>query len=241
MKDEFKTGNPIWIYYRDIDNNDNLRLPQLLRGHLGQSYDIKKIKIPNYNLVQITGTLKGTFDNTAKSVCFYYRKQTWGEIQNVDLYLHLKTPVTIYDQVAGMPLSDKLPGNIYVKSFQRIATTTREFWYQINADQWVKFDDDQMTLVEHDPFTEQKATKPIVDLTYLKLNKVKATVDFLPNRAIDTYDQPYGLPLTKLANGTSVTLIARVKDDNGVTWYETDNSGYINASYIQLDDKDGED
>ena len=190
MKDEFKTGNPIWIYYRDIDSNDNLRLPQLLRGHLGQSYDIKKIEIPNYNLVQITGTLKGTFDNTAKSVCFYYRKQTWGEIQNIDLYLHLKTPVTIYDRVGGMPLPDKLPGNIYVKSFQRVATTTREFWYQVNADQWVKFDDAQMTLVEHDPFAEQKTTKPIIDLTYLKLNQVKGVVGFVPNRSGDTYDQP---------------------------------------------------
>lgn len=240
MKDEFKTGNPIWIYYRDIDNNNNLRLPQLLRGHLGQSYEIKKLPIPNYTLIQTTGTLHGTFDTTAKSVCFYYRKQTWGEIQNVKLYLYLKTPVQLYDQVAGMPLTETLPAGIYVKTFQRVATTTREFWYQVNADQWVKFDDAQMRLVNDDPFQADAPTSSVVDLTYLQLNHVPATVDFLPHRTVDTYEKPYGASQTKLANGSPLRLIARVTDENGVTWYQTETAGYINAAYVKVNEEENE-
>ena len=32
MIDKFKTGNPIWVYYNDIDSGANLTVPQLLRG-----------------------------------------------------------------------------------------------------------------------------------------------------------------------------------------------------------------
>ena len=36
MIDKFKTGNPIWVYYNDIDSGANLTVPQLLRGFIGQ-------------------------------------------------------------------------------------------------------------------------------------------------------------------------------------------------------------
>ena len=238
MRDEFKTGNPIWIYYRDIDNNDNLRLPQLLRGHLGQSYEIKKIKIPNYTLMQTTGTLQGVFDDTAKSVCFYYRKTRWGEIDDSVHYLYLKQPVTVYDQVEGMPLGTPLPGGIYVKSFQRIATTDRQFWNQVNAGQWLQFDDAKVKMVKDDPFKGDVPTRPVSDLTYLALNRVAATVDFLPERMVETYSTPYGQPSGKVANGQKLTLIGRLTDDNGVTWYKTSEQNYINGNYVKIVEED---
>lgn len=236
MKNEFKTGNPIWVYYRDMDNNDNLRLPQLLRGHLGQHYEIKQIEIPNYTLMQTTGTLEGQFDETAKSVCFYYRKKSWVEIQKVDLYLYLDETTTVYDQVEGMPMPDTLPAGIYVKAFQRIATNEPALWYQVNADQWLKFDQDTMKLMANDPFAGQDTTKSVADLTYLALNHVTATVDFLPDRTVETYDQPYGQSRSRLMDGSEVVLTGRLTDDNGVTWYQVEGHGYINASYVKLTD-----
>ncbi|MGY0223981.1 hypothetical protein ACW186_11210 [Limosilactobacillus fermentum] len=31
----FRTGNPIWVYYTDVDTGINLRVPTLLKGMAG--------------------------------------------------------------------------------------------------------------------------------------------------------------------------------------------------------------
>lgn len=62
MIDKFKTGNPIWVYYNDIDSGANLTVPQLLRGFIGQEYQIEQKQFPNYRYVKTEGETKGTFD-----------------------------------------------------------------------------------------------------------------------------------------------------------------------------------
>ena len=51
MADSFKTGNPIWVYYTDIDTGANLRVPQLLRGFVGTPFHIVELKFPNYRFI----------------------------------------------------------------------------------------------------------------------------------------------------------------------------------------------
>ena len=59
MIDKFKTGNPIWVYYNDIDSGANLTVPQLLRGFIGQEYQIEQKQFPNYRYVKTEGETKG--------------------------------------------------------------------------------------------------------------------------------------------------------------------------------------
>lgn len=74
MADSFKTGNPIWVYYTDIDTGANLRVPQLLRGFVGTPFHIVELKFPNYRFIKADGQLNGSFDMQPHSVHLYYRR-----------------------------------------------------------------------------------------------------------------------------------------------------------------------
>lgn len=104
MIDKFKTGNPIWVYYNDIDSGANLTVPQLLRGFIGQEYQIEQKQFPNYRYVKTEGETKGTFDMRQRIVHLFYRKQNWGEVQSIEMYLHLDAPTQVFDTAGGMPV-----------------------------------------------------------------------------------------------------------------------------------------
>lgn len=234
-----KTARPFWVYYQDIDTGSNVQLPQLIRGYENDNYTIRKREFPRYKLMKTDGKLTGSFDGTQKDVHFFYRKKSWGEIEHVDMFIHLDSPVQEYDTVDGMPIS-KLPGGIYVRSFERIATTTGEFWYEVNAYHWIKFDVNTMQVSKKDPFAHEAPTKnnPITDLRVLPLNKVKATVDYLKGGHLYTYEHPYGEPSGTVANGQDLVLIGRLEDKNGVTWYQDEKRGFINGAYVRLENED---
>ena len=177
MFEKFKTGNPIWVYYADIDSGANLIVPQLLRGLIGEEYQVDKKKFPNYNFVKVEGDLTGTFDMTQRNVKLFYRKQSWGEVQDINMFLKLEAPTVIYDTVEGMPVGQPLPQDIIIKAFQRVATKDGQFWYEIGADQWIKYE--KMHVVD-DPFNNNQDIPSRLEnqLTVLHLNNIKATIDF---------------------------------------------------------------
>lgn len=234
-----RTGRPIWVYYQDIDSGDNVQMPQLVRGFENDSYTVVKKEIPNYKLIKTEGKLSGAFDGSQENVHLYYRKKNWGEIENIDLYIQLKDTTPQYDQVDGMQIDNPLPGNMYVRSFERVATTTGEFWYEVNADRWLKFDVNTMKIVKDDPFAKQPVKGgPVTDLRVLPLNNVPATVDYLKGGHLYTYDYPYGEATGTVANGQDLELVGRMEDENGVTWYQDKKRGFINGAYVKLENED---
>lgn len=237
-----KLGNPIWVYYEDIDSGSNVQLPKLIQGVEGKEFHIKAPKFDQFKLIKSSGELDGTFDKQQRSVHFYYRKKNWGEIQKVELFLYLKTATPQYDRVDGMVMDHPLPADFYVKTFERVATMNGEFWYQVNPDRWVKFDVNNMKVLKDDPYAKEQPAKggPASELTILPLNHVKATVDYLRGGHLYTYDRPYGEATQTVANGQELTLVGRLNDRNGVTWYQTENRGFINAAYVRLDDENEE-
>ncbi|WP_251545288.1 MucBP domain-containing protein [Limosilactobacillus caecicola] len=231
-----KTGRPIWVYYLDIDSGSNIIVPQLVRGFENDGYTVVKKDFPQYKLVKTTGKTSGTFDGSQEDVHFYYRKKGWGEIEDIDMYLYLEQPTVQYDRVEGMAIDNPLPGQMYVRSFQRVATTKAEFWYEVNADRWIKFDVNTMKIVHQDPFAKEPPVKdgPVADLRVLPLNKVPATVDYLKGGHLYTYDYPYGKSTDTVANGQDLILVGRMEDENGVTWYQDESRGFINGAYVRL-------
>lgn len=136
MTNSYKLGNPIWVYYSDIDTNENLQVPQLLRGLSGEKYQVEAKKFPNYRFVKADADLKGNFDMRQHQIHLYYRNATWAEVQkNISMYLHLEAPTPMYDLPDGMQVGAALPRDIVVKAFARVATTNGEFWYELGADQ----------------------------------------------------------------------------------------------------------
>ena len=106
----FRTGNPIWVYYTDVDTGINLRVPTLLKGMAGEQYVVHQLDIPRYKFFKATGPLTGTFDDRQKTVHLYYRKQTWHKIKDVNLYLQTMAPTTLFAH-AGRAIFAGLPAN----------------------------------------------------------------------------------------------------------------------------------
>ena len=237
MFEQFKTGNPIWVYYVDIDSDANLIVPQLLRGRLGEEYQVDQKKFPNYDFVKSTGKLSGTFDMTQRNVKLFYRKHSWGEVQDIEMYLALDAPTVIYDTVAGMPVGQPLPQGITIKAFQRVATKDGEFWYEIGSDQWIKYK--KMHVVDNPFGNKEKIPSRLANqLTVLRLNNVKATIDYIPGKSVDVYDAPYGNPVDKVADGQPVTLIGKMSDNDQLTWYEIGPKKYISGNYVKIEEEE---
>lgn len=232
----FRTGIPVWVYYTDVDTGINLHIPTLLKGMLGDKYSVDQLAIPRYKFFKATGPLTGTFDDHQKVVHLYYRKQNWHKIKDVTLYLKTSEPTTLFDQVDGMPIDLKVPAGLYLRAFQLIETTDHVLWYQVNADRWVK-GDDSITILSTAPYKNQSATARVNlenDFTYLKLNRAKALVDFIPGGKVNVYDQAYGNVIGQVDDKQPLVLIGKIIDDNGVTWYEAEDHGFINGAYVQL-------
>lgn len=238
MNNKLKTGNPIWVYYNDIDSGANLTVPQLMRGFIGQEYEIEQKQFPNYRYVKTEGEIKGHFDMRQKIVHLFYRKQNWGEVQTIEMFLHLDAPTQVCDTPGGMPVGAPLPADITVKSFHRVATKNGQFWYEIGADQWIKYEN--MHVVEN-PFNDDAQQKPsrlASNLTVIPLHDVKAKVDYLHNKSINVYDAPYGRKVAEIPNGNEVTLIGKLNDNDEITWYQVGRNKYITSNYIEIDDMD---
>ncbi|WP_283584272.1 MucBP domain-containing protein [Limosilactobacillus difficilis] len=233
MDRAFKTGNPIWVYFIDLDSGENLKTPKLLRGFVDTKYQVEPPKIDNYRYMKAEGDLSGHFDMRQHMIKLYYRHKDWGEVQTIELFLRLKRPVQAYDQVAGMPIEQPIPAGIIIKSFKRVATYSREFWYEIGSDHWVQFKDRDMELVDQ-PFPKEANDKPqTAQFSERDIDKT-GIVDYVKGIELPVYANPYGEVLKHVSNGSKLQLVSELDDENGVKWYHLKDQGYVNAAYVNL-------
>lgn len=234
MNRSFKTGTPIWVYYMDIDSHENLKVPQLLQGFIGDEYHVDNSDIPGYRFMKNDGELSGTFDMKPHTIKLMYRHENWQDVEDIDLFLRIKQSTPVFDTVNGMPVGSPIAPGIVIKSFQRVTTFDNQVWYEVGVDHWAKFEDPKMEIVEH-PFPELE-TKPEPATTKLAETKLNATgnVNYVEGGSLPIYDAPYGKVIDHAADGVSFSIDAVLNDDNGVKWYHITRRGYVNAMYIDL-------
>ena len=73
MTDKLRTGNPIWVYYRNQDEAYNIQPPKLLQGYYGESYHIEIPRFPRHQFMSASDYLEGQFDDQARQIYLYYR------------------------------------------------------------------------------------------------------------------------------------------------------------------------
>ncbi|MEY8442448.1 MucBP domain-containing protein [Lactobacillaceae bacterium 24-114] len=240
MLDQFKTGNPIWVYYTNIDTGENLIVPQLLRGFVGQDYQVEQKDFDGYQFVESKGELSGTFDMNPHSVHLYYRNQDWGEVEAIEMYLHLDAPTPVYNEPNGMQVGLPYPTDLILKAFHRVATNTGEFWYEIGSDQWIKYD--KMSVVSN-PFDEKEEhlkSKLAENMSVLPTKDLHAVIDYLPGQVIDVFDEPYGQKVGELKDGEHITILDKLSDNGEVTWFRIGEKQFITGNYVKLEDEDDE-
>ena len=240
MEDKFKTGNPIWVYYTNIDTGENLVVPQLLRGFMGEEYSVKKKQFDGYQFVKSEGELTGKFDDQPHSIHVYYRNKNWGEVESIEMYLHLDAVTAVYDMPNGMQVGTPFPDDIVLKAFHRVATKSGEFWYEIGSDQWVKYD--KMTIVDNPFKTEDEdfQSKLADNMAVIPMKKTKAVIDYLPGRSIDAFNKPYGDKVGEIKDGREITITGKMSDNDEIIWYKVGNGMFITGNYVKLEDQDGD-
>lgn len=240
MFNQFKTGNPIWVYYTDIDSGANLAVPQLIRGRVGEEYHITKKDFPKYNFIKAAGDLTGTFDMGQHSVKLYYRNKNWSSVQPTETYLKINQATVALDNVDGMPVGNPIPEGIIIKGFEKVVTEDGTVWYEIGSDRWVKFEGMEVVNDPFNPQSEKLESRLAERLTVLPMHNVHGVVDYIPGKAIDVYDAPYGKKVTSLPNGQEVTITGQLNDNGEITWYQIGDQEYITGNYIQINNDDQE-
>ncbi|MGM9891185.1 MucBP domain-containing protein [Limosilactobacillus sp.] len=236
MLEHLRTGNPIWVYYIDIDTGEKLMVPQLMKGIVGCKYHVDKKEFPHYRFIKLTGPAEGSFDMQRKDVRLYYRKDAWQAVEDVDLYLHLDQVTTIYDQANGLPINEPLPAGIVIKAFRRINTADGETWYELGAGQWVKYDGMR---VVNNPYDEENHQSSFADqLTILPLKNVQGTIDYLPGKGIDVFDAPYGQRVATIPDGKRVNISGKLDDHGEITWYQIGDHQFVTGNYVIIDNQE---
>lgn len=234
LTESFHTGVPVWAYYIDIDTKANLTLPKLLRGLNGQHYEVEPQPIENFKFIKADADLNGIFDNESHTVRLFYRRKDWVEVQAVDMYLKLNADTTIYDTINGLSRHMTLPAGMTVKAFKRVATSNGKFWYEVGPDQWIEYH--QITITKN-PYASDKPLHTEDKLAIERLDHVAARIDYIPGKQIQTYDQPYGQVKDELKHDTSVSLIGKAINNDGVVWYQLDQDKvFVNGTYIKVKD-----
>lgn len=223
-----KNAAPVQIYCLDFDSHKNLRKLDLVRGKLGQTYEIKAPKISNYRLLNSFGATYGIFTRRAKQVAFYYRIQNWQVVHQVKYYVRLLTEHPTYDFPDGQVLGAVIPKTAEVKVFTKIVTTEGQEWLNVGGFQWIN----QQATVQIDAPTKP-TIKAITTTSAVKTN-LSGIVEYIADHQVTTFTKPYGEPQSHLNHLQPVRITQIIKDDQNIQWYQLTDNSVVPARYIRL-------
>lgn len=224
-----KDGLPVMIYCLDTDTGQLLKSVQLLSGKIGQAFHIEAPTINGYRVVSSIGDVYGHFDQQTHGLIFAYRRQHWETVQPVEYFVKLKRSHNVFDYPQGRPLRTGLPANVIIKIFARVDLTDQTSWLNIGGFEWIK----NINLEPSDPPSHHS----IETITKTSRNPVRlsGTINFVPNKKIAYFNQPYGHKIGSLPHGSRVSISATIVDDQGLIWYELANHGIIPKAYVIVD------
>lgn len=224
-----KEGLPVMVYTVDFDTGQILQPVKIISDKMGQKYEITAPKIDHFRVINSTGKKYGLFDNRTHGIIFYYRKEDWETVQPVAYFVRLNKHHLVFNEPNGYQLKTGLPANIIIKVFARIDTSNNKSWLNIGGFEWIE----NQHLEPSDPPIHNL----IASMTKTSRNRVMLTgaVDFVPGQSISTFDKPYGKQAGKLLDGTKISIIATIVDDQNLIWYELENHQVIPKGYIKID------
>ncbi|MFT8741532.1 MAG: MucBP domain-containing protein [Liquorilactobacillus satsumensis] len=226
-----KEAGSIWIISRDFDQQTLLGEPQLLRGKIGDTFQVYSPSFHGYHLMSVAGQIKGEFSLAAQQLLLYYRKDSWLSVIPQKVFLKiLKTPVC-FDAPNGNKLTLQLPINSVWRTFTKVKTHLDQTWYCLGGALWLRFNDLEVKFVTAessflgDTKTVSKKSYPTEPL------KQPASISFVPQKTVSLFDNPNGRICTSVEHGKQVLAIAKSTVD-GVIWYQLANYGWVQQPYL---------
>ncbi|GHP14748.1 hypothetical protein YK48G_21730 [Lentilactobacillus fungorum] len=227
---ELKQGKPVFVNTIDTDTGAVLNSIKVLTNKLGTNYEATPPTIPNYRLISRLGQSLGSFSNRIQHIVFAYRKADWQTVQAVEYYVKLTAHHDVFDAPNGTPLRTGLPQNLVIKIFGRVTTTDGQDWLNIGGFEWIQ----NKQLQPSDP-----PTHPVAGLiTKTSRNPVRlfGTISFIPGQTIATYRKPYGDQVGTLTDGSRISIVATIVDDQNLIWYELPDHSVLPRNYVNVDE-----
>lgn len=223
---------PIWIYYTDIDTGKSLASPTILRGIIGDKYDIEVPRFDGYRLLKHTGEMNGIFSDKQQETHLYFRIHNWTEVDEVQLYATICEDLPTYDSPNGNKLKLELPTGTVWRTFLRVSTSDGQFWYKIGINQWILYKPHVFNLND----SSKHLNNSLVNNNDMNSRSIDAhgVIDFANDKSLTYYARPYGKAIGKVKNNTSVTIDGQITDQAGIVWFHIKDLGFINAMYVSL-------
>lgn len=223
--------SPVWVYYKNIATGDELHEPTRLDGEAGAPYEIAILDIANYQYIDTSGSLTGLFGSLPQSLELYYRPQEWQAVHRINMFIETVTSVQVFLEPDNLSnVTTNLNPNTFWATQLRAISGNGQFWYQIGDYHWIRYDATQMELSDTAPEVEN--INYFNDAEKSKSNQPNAVVNFLPDRSIEVYAEPYGLPIGSVSDSDFVAITEEIHDDNNIVWYKIATKGWINSIYI---------
>lgn len=223
-------GAPIRITFKNYDNNNSLLPAQLLKGKIGEAYQIFSPEINNFNLQTVDGKIKGFFTHQLQQVTLYYRYNEWESVEKSDISFVLLKDIFCFTRIDDSnPLLLLRAGTVW-QTFKRIILYSQEIWYSLGAF-WIKYQPEAMSI--------QKKQQPLIDNSdFLLLGKASpvnqpAKINFTDTSSVHYFDYPNGQWIGKIANQTKVSITTKIKIDD-ILWYELADYGWLPAHYLNF-------
>ncbi|WP_268912714.1 MucBP domain-containing protein [Lentilactobacillus sp. SPB1-3] len=224
-----KFAAPIKIYSIDLDTSAMLSPVSMVSGKLNQLYDISAPKVAGYKVTNSIGKKYGYFSTQSHDVVFYYRHEQWQTVQPVEYYIRLQSTHSVYERPNGnTALKSQLPNGLIIKVFLKVVTQDNQTWYNIGGTQWIN---GSQSIISDAP-TEIEAVR--ITKLISQSTELSGYIDYVDEKMVNLYDQPYGHTVQRVANGTQVKITRILIDDQQIKWYLLGQKAVIPARYVIL-------
>lgn len=226
-----KNGGPLIVDFIDIDNGSKLHKSLLLKGGLGEAFQVYPLEISGYCLISVDGKIKGFYTATIQKTTIYYRKKNWDSIEKFHGFLDLYRESAVFKTVEDHDFLFKLPAKTKWKIFHRLIKSNQEIWFDLGAF-WIKYASKQMSIL--------KTENLLVGQFENKLSTFKTTpvgqdalIDFVFGQETAFFDYPNGNIIGKIKDQQKVKIAVKTQID-GIDWYKLQNYGWIPSHYVKL-------
>jgi hypothetical protein len=223
---------PVIVFHFD-ENHHLLTPPEYLVGQLGQHYETHFLDSQLYRVQHVTTNQVGHFSEQTQIVTYSYRPRVirWAN-RYLTGFVRLTMPVTSYREPGKAALAQQLPTNTIWRVYQKVQTTDRQTWYDLGG-QWIATDHTERVEYYQQP-KQQVIAAPLFQQAAVIPGSRRAVVDFIPQRSLRTWTQPYGDAANYLQHGQIVNIIHGLILSNNSVWYELEDHTWLEEHYLRL-------
>ena len=229
-----KDAGNIWIFCQDIDDRRFLQKPTFIKGKVGDEFSLSSPASRNYTLLRARGLTPGIFTYDQQAVTYFYRRDSWKDVDYTPHYLKFKQSLPCLDAPDGQVTDVILAKNTIWQTFETIITTNDQRWYCLGGSIWIKYDAELMTMLDKKPAVISEHDTLEIDLPHSIDLRHNAMIDFIPDGELVLYDKPFGQKVGLIKNGQIVTLTGRIRVE-GMLWFEVNGLGWTIREYLNLD------